>query len=183
MAARLVRVAVARELLLKTIELKNFLPLIFIFLSCMSANSQNSIDKVLSKYNTGDVPYVSVEELNMIQSTEEILVLDAREFEEYEVSHLENAVFLSEVALKEIKNNFPKDTRIVVYCSLGVRSEKAARELIKAGFNNVRNLYGGIFEWKNKGYTVVNSEGKSTQKVHVYSENWSKYLKTGEKIY
>ena len=72
---------------------------------------------------------------------------------------------------------------IVVYCSLGIRSEKISEKLKAEGYSNVRNLYGGIFEWKNKGFEVFDSEGKETEKVHAYSKSWSKWLKNGEKIY
>jgi 3-mercaptopyruvate sulfurtransferase SseA len=51
------------------------------------------------------------------------------------------------------------------------------------GFNNVYNLYGGIFEWKNLGYPVYDSNGAETENVHVYSEEWCVWLKNGNKIY
>ena len=71
----------------------------------------------------------------------------------------------------------------MVYCSLGVRSEDIAEKLKKAGYTAVFNLYGGIFEWKNKGFSVVDLQNKETQKVHAYSKNWGKWLLKGEKIY
>jgi 3-mercaptopyruvate sulfurtransferase SseA len=74
-------------------------------------------------------------------------------------------------------------TPIVVYCSLGVRSENISEKLNAAGFTDVRNLYGGIFEWKNKHNPVFDSEEIETEKVHTYSKNWSKWLTNGEKIY
>ena len=52
-----------------------------------------------------------------------------------------------------------------------------------AGYTNVRNLYGGIFEWKNKEFTIIDSNNKATEKVHAFSKSWSKWLKNGEKIY
>jgi len=70
-----------------------------------------------------------------------------------------------------------------VYCSLGIRSEDIAEKLKKAGYNNVLNLYGGIFEWKNKDFTVYNSEGTQTEKIHTFSKEWSKWLTKGIKVY
>ena len=78
---------------------------------------------------------------------------------------------------------FTKNTKIVVYCSLGIRSEDIAEKLKKAGYTNVLNLYGGIFEWKNNNYNVFSSGGKATEKVHTFSKEWSKWLLKGEKIY
>ena len=76
-----------------------------------------------------------------------------------------------------------KNTKIVVYCSLGIRSEDIAEKLKKTGYTNIYNLYGGIFEWKNQDNDVINSKGKSTNKVHTFNKEWSKWLLKGEKIY
>ena len=76
-----------------------------------------------------------------------------------------------------------KNAKIVVYCSLGIRSEDVAEQIMKAGYTNVYNLYGGIFEWKNKDQKVVNEKGKATENVHAFNKEWGKWLKKGKKIY
>ena len=53
----------------------------------------------------------------------------------------------------------------------------------KAGYTNVFNLYGGIFEWKNNDFQVVDTLGKSTEKVHAFNKSWEKWLKKVEKVY
>jgi hypothetical protein len=70
-----------------------------------------------------------------------------------------------------------------VYCSLGIRSETIANQLKKAGYTNIKNLYGGIFEWRNKGFKVYNSEDKKTDSIHAFSKAWSKWLTKGTKVY
>jgi predicted sulfurtransferase len=50
---------------------------------------QNSIDKELIRLNNKTVPYISVQEL---QAKQGIVVLDAREQKEYDVSHIRNAI-------------------------------------------------------------------------------------------
>ena len=122
--------------------------------------------------------------LNTIKN--DVVLLDAREQNEYDVSHLKNAVFVGydSFNLKKTLKKLPnKNTKIVVYCSLGIRSEEIAEKLKKVGYTNVLNLYGGIFEWKNNNYNVFSSEGKATEKVHTFSEDWKKWLLKGEKIY
>ena len=111
------------------------------------------------------------------------LLIDTRQREEYEVSHLKGARFMDYEtfdidALQEV----PKDTPIVVYCSVGYRSERVGELLKAAGFTKVRNLYGGLFEWVNRGYAVHNSQGR-TNKVHAYSKTWGVWLQKGEKVY
>ncbi|WP_281986770.1 rhodanese-like domain-containing protein [Aquimarina aggregata] len=151
----------------------------------LGVNAQTTdLDKLLSKYNNESVPYISVNELKDIK--DQVVLLDAREKNEFDVSHIKNAKFVGYDHFKIntiTKQNIPKDTKIVVYCSLGVRSEDISEKLKKAGYTNVLNLYGGIFEWKNKDYDVVDSEEKSTEKVHVCSKEWSKWLLKGKKVY
>ena len=75
-----------------------------------------------------------------------------------------------------------KDEKIVVYCSLGVRSETIGIKLKEAGYTNILNLYGGIFEWKNQNFDVYSNTGNKTENVHAYSKTWSKWLLKGNKI-
>ena len=62
-------------------------------------------------------------------------------------------------------------------------SEKIADKIKNAGFKDVHNLYGGIFEWKNEEFPLVDINGEETEQVHVYSKRWGKWLRNGEKIY
>ena len=159
---------------------------LFLLLSCLSCISQNSVEEVLDRYNSHSVPYISVEQLKAIQQKDSEILFDAREPEEFQVSHLKNASYVGykDFSAEEIQQQFPdKDQPIVVYCSLGVRSEKIGEKLQQLGYKNIQNLYGGIFEWKNNKYPVFTSENKETNKVHAYSRRWSKWLKNAEKVY
>jgi len=160
--------------------------LLFFILQFGIVNAQESLDKLLSKYNSHSIPYISVEELKMQSTNEKVYILDAREVEEFEVSHLKNSIFvgyndfLAERVTSKIED---KNAPIVVYCSLGIRSETISEKLKEAGYTNIKNLYGGIFEWVNKGYQVYDSSLNETQKIHAFSKHWSKYLSKGEKVY
>ncbi|MEH6535100.1 MAG: rhodanese-like domain-containing protein [Psychroserpens sp.] len=163
--------------------MRTFLFYIFVLFSFFGF-SQESLDDILKRYNNNTVPYISVQEL--AKSKTQALILDAREQDEFEVSHLKDAIYVgyTNFKLEPFEKQFPnKKKAIVVYCSLGVRSETIANRLKKAGYTNVRNLYGGIFEWKNKDFDVYNSKEKTTDSVHVYSRTWSKWLKKGKKAY
>jgi rhodanese-related sulfurtransferase len=156
---------------------------LFLFISSIGF-AQKSISKLLKKYNTESIPYISVEELAMPNS--DAVILDSRELKEYEVSHIKNAIqvgydyFDIETVEKQITD---KSKTIVVYCSVGIRSEDIGEKLKKAGYTNVYNLFGGIFEWKNKDQTVYNLEEETTEDVHTFSKTWSKWLTKGTKIY
>lgn len=160
--------------------------MIFLFFSVSIGYAQNSLEKLLSRYNSHSIPYISVEELKMMQNEGSVVIFDAREKEEFEVSHLKDAVFIGYNNFSEEKISAmskDKNIPIVVYCSLGIRSENISENLKRMGYENVRNLYGGIFEWKNQGFQVFDSRGKETEKIHAYSRSWSKWLKKGIKVY
>lgn len=156
----------------------------FFLLISLNSFSQKNLKQLLKKFNTENVPYISVADL---QKETKIILLDAREPIEFEVSHLKNAIcvgydfFKLEDTLKKLPQN--KNAKIVVYCSLGIRSEDIAEQLQKAGYTNVFNLYGGIFEWKNQNNTVLDKQNNPTEKVHAFNKEWSKWLHKGEKIY
>lgn len=164
-------------------HIKNSLYYIFVFISFFG-NTQNSLDDLLKKYNSKTIPYISVETLAMPKVN--AIVFDSRETEEYTVSHIKNAINVgyNNFNIESILRRYPnKQQKIVVYCSLGIRSETIGEKLKKEGYKNVYNLYGGIFEWKNKGFSVLNFEETETQKIHVFNKQWSKWLKKGKKVF
>ncbi len=115
-----------------------------------------------------------------------ILYLDTREKEEFEVSHLKNALWVGykEFDEKEVLSTIPnKSQPIIVYCSIGVRSENIGEKLKELGYTKVLNLYGGIFEWKNQGGKVYNEKNVVTDSVHAFSKHWGKLLHDGVKVY
>lgn len=156
------------------------------FLVCYQVVGQKSLDHLLQKYNTRSIPYISVEELRMLQLHDSLHILDTREPEEFQVSHIVSAtnVGFNKFSAQEVSEKIiDKSTPIIVYCSLGIRSEEIGEKLKKEGFTNIKNLYGGIFEWKNNDFPIVDSTGIETENVHTFSKLWSTWLLKGEKVY
>ena len=160
--------------------------IIFIILSIfqtivVSAQSK-SFDLLLRNMIKKTVPTIKVDELKSKKN--DFVLLDARERNEFEVSHIKNARFVgyNNFTLESVKD-LPLSTPIVVYCSIGVRSEKIGEKLIAAGYSNVKNCYGSIFEWVNEGNEVVDMEDKPTPKIHAYNQKWGVWVKKGEKVY
>ncbi len=159
---------------------------VLLIFSCLASNlfAQNKdIENVLNKLNSNKIPYIYSKDLELGNKT---ILLDAREWDEYMVSKIPGAVYIgfNSFDLGKIKSIIPnKYNKIVVYCSIGVRSERIAEKIKKAGYTNVFNLWGGIFEWKNEGNSVVDLNGIPTEKIHAYSKKWGVYLKTGTRVY
>ncbi|MCG2431469.1 rhodanese-like domain-containing protein [Aequorivita xiaoshiensis] len=167
--------------------IKSYIIVIFLFgFSVASGQTQKSLDILLQQNNSGSIPYISVAELQILLIENSVVVLDTREANEFNVSHIASAKnigfdkFSSE---DKFLQNLDRETPIVVYCSVGIRSERIGEKLKVVGFSNVKNLYGGIFEWKNKGYMVLDSNGKETENIHTFSRRWSHYLKAGNPVY
>lgn len=147
------------------------------------AQEADSYDEMLDDLYSHTVTTISASELDSL-GTGNYLILDAREEEEYAVSHLAGALNIGyEDADWSVLDDVDAGQPIVVYCSVGYRSEKIGDKLQRRGFVEVYNLYGGVFSWVNEGHPVVDGSGEETEQVHAYDEDWGKWLIKGEKVY
>ncbi len=111
--------------------------------------------------------------------------IDAREPEEFRVSHLPGALPLGYKSPDyAVLNDLDKDRPLVVYCTVGYRSERIAKELRERGFTRVYNLFGSLYAWKLAGYELVNAQGP-TEQLHTYNRKWGSFVpdSIGEKVY
>ncbi|MDZ7741851.1 MAG: rhodanese-like domain-containing protein [Bacteroidota bacterium] len=160
--------------------------ILIVSLSLLSAAfGQAEYYEQLNNLYRKSVPFIDATELKeKIENEEKVYLLDTRPFEEFKVSHLEGArqVGYESFRIREVKD-IPEDATIVVYCSLGIRSEEVGEKLIEKGFENVFNLYGGMFEWYYQECPVVDMNNKETDKIHAYNADWARWLRKGEAVY
>ncbi len=143
----------------------------------VESGTYNTMLKALLSHSVTEVSAKKAHELK------NATFLDAREKAEYDVSHIKGATWVGYDNFDMTRvTNIAKNKKIIVYCSVGKRSENIAEKLKNAGYEDVANMYGGIFEWVNNGYDVYDSSGK-TNKVHAYSRTWGIWLNKGEKVY
>jgi UPF0176 protein len=99
--------------------------------------------------------YVDAETFNQLTEDPGTIVVDMRNHYEYEVGHFENAL---EVPSDTFREQLPmsadllkdrKDSKIIMYCTGGIRCEKASAYLLHQGFTNVFHLEGGIINYAN----------------------------------
>ena len=90
---------------------------------------------------------------NLLDSKKEVLVLDTRNEYETRVGKFENAIDLNldtfrdfPKAIESLPEEY-KDKQIVMYCTGGIRCEKASAVMMKAGFTNVKQLEGGVLDY------------------------------------
>jgi UPF0176 protein len=100
--------------------------------------------------------YLKAAEVNEMLEKEDVIVVDMRNHYEYEIGHFENAI---EIPSDTFKQQLPmaaemlsdkKDKNIVMYCTGGIRCEKASAYMLHHGFENVFHIEGGIIEYTNK---------------------------------
>jgi UPF0176 protein len=110
-------------------------------------------DEHFSMENKGR--YVNAEAFNELSGNPETLVVDMRNHYEYEVGHFEGAI---EVPSDTFREQLPmavellkgkKDKPVIMYCTGGIRCEKASAYLLHQGFRQVYHLEGGIIHYAN----------------------------------
>jgi rhodanese-related sulfurtransferase len=125
----------------------------------------------------------SVLKPEQISSLSQYQILDTREKEEYDVSHLAGAIWVGYDTF-DLKNveKLDRSRPVLVYCTVGARSQEIGKKLREAGFLQVYNLSGGIIHWSNEEKPLM-AKGYPTKKVHTYSKTWGIWLSKGEKVY
>ncbi len=136
---------------------------------------------MLKKLLAHAVPEISVEKAAADSTA---IFLDAREKKEFDVSQIAGAIWVGYDDFDPTRAaQLAQNQRVIVYCSVGYRSEKVSEKLLAAGFSDVQNLYGGIFEWVNQGHPVVAPSGEKTGRVHAFDRAWGVWLRRGKKVY
>ena len=104
------------------------------------------------------------------------LLLDARAREEHALGHLPGARWIDPEQTDFRELVAAHAAPIVVYCSVGYRSAALCERLQQAGYTDVRNLCGGIFQWANERRPIQAGEERAAQ-VHPFSRLWSLWLR------
>jgi UPF0176 protein len=99
--------------------------------------------------------YVNAEEFNTLSNDDNTIIVDMRNHYEYEVGRFENAI---EIPSDTFRQQLPmavdmlkeaKEKNIIMYCTGGIRCEKASAYMLHNGFKNVYHLEGGIINYAN----------------------------------
>lgn len=120
------------------------------------------------------IPHVQIKDVDL-QDVQMILI-DVRQANEFAVSRIPNAInIVDDQALVDFAKANPK-AKLVLYCSVGLRSAEKVTLLKRAGVNNATNMVGSIFAWANHGLPLENTQGV-TSSVHPYNWLWGwRYL-------
>jgi UPF0176 protein len=119
--------------------------------------------------------YLKANEYNQLADNPDTIIVDMRNHYEYEVGHFKNAI---EIPSETFKEQLPmavdmlkdaKEKNIIMYCTGGIRCEKASAYMLHNGFKNVFHVEGGIIEYSNKA-KELGVENKFIGKNFVFDE-------------
>jgi len=104
----------------------------------------------------GDKSALSPVEATLLMNREEAVVVDVRDQAEYAQGHVPNAkhIPLAEIDRRSGELGKFKSRPLILCCASGARSNTAAAQLRKAGFEKVYNLRGGMYEWEKAGQPI-----------------------------
>jgi UPF0176 protein len=119
--------------------------------------------------------YVNAPQMNALLQDENTIVIDMRNHYEYEVGHFEKAIEIPSdtfreqlpMAVEMMKDK--KDNNIIMYCTGGIRCEKASAYMLHNGFKNVFHLEGGIINYAREA-KENNLPGKFIGKNFVFDD-------------
>lgn len=97
--------------------------------------------------NPASVPVIQPADLANEIEHKDVFLLDVREPAEAAVAVLPASVLVPLGQIPARLADIPKDANVVVYCHRGGRSAQAVAYLLANGYDNVRNLVGGIDAW------------------------------------
>ncbi len=136
-------------------------------------------DNAFDTTNVGT--HLTAKEWNEAMEKENTIVVDMRNYYESEVGHFKGAItpdvdtFRDELQVVKRDLQDKKTEPIILYCTGGVRCEKASAYLRSEGFENVSQLYGGVIDYARQ-CRAENLENKFMGKNFVFDE------RLGEKI-
>lgn len=105
-----------------------------------------------------DVQNIAPSDAFELMANDNVLVLDVRENDAFNLAHIPNAIAVPIGELKQKLKEFAsyKTSNIVVYCNEGsIRGPKAAAMLNDAGYGGAKNLKGGLDAWRVNSYQTV----------------------------
>ncbi|WP_448569232.1 MBL fold metallo-hydrolase [Thalassotalea ganghwensis] len=117
------------------------------------SNMPEEITWAPTELNYAAIPEVSpqwvAEHLNSVT------ILDVREPEETQISHIENAIMIPLGELTCKIATLPTNKPIITFCRSGRRSALAVSQLNDAGITKIANLRGGIIDWQAHNYPLI----------------------------
>jgi len=96
-----------------------------------------------------------------IKEDENVLIIDVRNRDEFNVDHIRRAKNIPFDQLEKRMGKLPRDKDIMVYCQTGSLSVRAVRKLEVAGFTRLYHMHQGLRGWSSTGYPTTKNRGST----------------------
>lgn len=133
----------------------------------------NSISENISyeeeNYDDSDIPKISSKELkDLINSGEEIVILDVQNTEDYVQATIPTAISIPLTEIDQRYEELPKNKKIIAVDAGGNCQEcsRAVEILMDYGYTDIKKLDGGVNAWANAGYPVSNGSDVTFQNMN-----------------
>jgi len=112
---------------------------------------------LISRNALKGITNISVQNVNELLKENDLLILDVRSNEEFNVGHLKGSqnIPVQSLSLKIASILDWKNKKVLVYCHSGGRSLAASQMLKKSGFTKIHNMVGGVSAWVGAGNKLV----------------------------
>jgi rhodanese-related sulfurtransferase len=110
--------------------------------------------------STSSSACISPQELSVALAAGGCQLIDVREPVEHAEAHVNGAKLISLGQIEARCSEIDRQRPVIVMCQAGRRGQRAADKLRKLGFNDVRNLEGGMLAWKAAGMACVEGSRK-----------------------
>ncbi|MET4082215.1 thioredoxin 1 [Pedobacter sp. UYP30] len=110
----------------------------FLFVGCSNAQNSTKVNLTASEFS------------KELTSTKDVQLVDVRTPEEFEKGHVKNAININlrDDDFGKRVDSLDKDKPVFVYCLSGGRSSAAAKKMVSNGFKDVREMEGGMMQWR-----------------------------------
>ncbi|NNL15340.1 MAG: rhodanese-like domain-containing protein [Flavobacteriaceae bacterium] len=129
---------------MKKLSIVLFVIIGFSLLNCKQTSAQQST-------------LLEPKEMKEFLASNDVLLIDVRTPQEFKSGHIENAVNVDFKSsdFSEAVQKLDTTKTLVIYCRSGRRSGMGTTEFIKAGFDEVLDLKGGVLNWQKQGLELV----------------------------
>jgi molybdopterin/thiamine biosynthesis adenylyltransferase/rhodanese-related sulfurtransferase len=136
------------------------------------AGINDIVNKIKEQIRETDVDAVH-KEWSASETSDERVLIDVRERDEFVDGHIEGAEFVPRGLLDlKIEAMVPdRQKEVILYCGSGTRSALAARTLDELGYENVASMAGGFTAWKQAGYPIHVAKTLSQDQMSRYSRH------------
>jgi rhodanese-related sulfurtransferase len=102
---------------------------------------------ILTACGSSSYQNISVSEAEKLIENGDVIVIDVRTQDEYNENHIPGSKLIPLQVIEDMSDELDKNSKYIIVCRSGNRSQQASDILAQKGFKNILNMSGGMNEW------------------------------------